>query len=60
MQEYEYLVIPVEVDDTTGRLEKLNDSMNEYGEAGWELVCIAPISSGQPLRQAFYYKKPKK
>jgi hypothetical protein len=44
VQKWEYL--------TAGETE-----MNDYGEAGWELVCVTRTRSDQPA--VAYYKRPK-
>ena len=61
MNKYEYIVIPVEITDIPKDMLEDSASLTEYGEQGWELVSVAPITvNGTTERGVAFLKRIKK
>ena len=58
MQNYEYMVMPVDFDFDHAGLAQDESILNGYGKDGWELVSACPISEkGTTCRTLYCLKR---
>lgn len=57
MSKYQHLVVTLDTTSDTRTLEKTNERLNEYGDEGYELVCVVPDPDQKGEQSFFYFKR---